>query len=62
MHNGMFSTLRKVIQYYNKPDAFVQDGVKRDLSLNRPLDLTDQEVSDIEAFLHALTDDRFTKR
>lgn len=62
MHNGMFKTLREVIAYYNKPDSFVTDGVKRDLSLNRPLDLTEQEVSDMEAFLQALTDDRFTKR
>jgi cytochrome c peroxidase len=59
MHNGMFKTLREVIMYYNKPDAFVQDGLKRDLSLNEPLNLTDTEVNELEAFLKTLTDDRF---
>lgn len=62
MHNGMFKTLRQVIEYYNKPDAVIHDGINRDLSLNAPLNLTEQEVSDLEAFLVALTDDRFVKR
>lgn len=59
MHNGMFKTLREVIQYYNKPDAIVDNGIKRDLSLNTPLNLTDTEISELEAFLKTLTDDRF---
>lgn len=59
MHNGMFRTLREVIDYYNKPDAIVHDGIKRDLSLNTPLDLTDTEINELEAFLKSLTDDRF---
>lgn len=59
MHNGMFKTLREVIAYYNKPDAVVHDGIKRDLSLSTPLNLTDTEVNELEAFLTALTDDRF---
>ncbi|MET6996355.1 cytochrome-c peroxidase [Chitinophaga defluvii] len=62
MHNGMFKTLREVIAYYNKPDVVVHDGINRDLSLNAPLNLSEQEVSDLEAFLVALTDDRFVKR
>lgn len=62
MHNGMFKTLRQVIEYYNKPDAVIHDGINRDLSLNAPLNLTELEVSDLEAFLVALTDDRFVKR
>jgi len=62
MHNGMFKTLRQVIEYYNKPDAVIHDGINRDLSLNAPLNLTEQELSDLEAFLVALTDDRFVKR
>jgi cytochrome c peroxidase len=62
MHNGMFKTLRQVIEYYNKPDAVVHDGINRDLSLNAPLNLTEQEVDELEAFLVALTDDRFVKR
>lgn len=59
MHNGMFRTLREVIEYYNKPDAFIHDGIQRDLSLNTPLNLTDTEISELEAFLQTLTDDRF---
>ncbi|PWV54277.1 cytochrome-c peroxidase [Chitinophaga sp. S165] len=59
MHNGMFKTLREVITYYNKPDAVIYDGIKRDLSLSTPLNLTDTEISELEAFLKTLTDDRF---
>lgn len=62
MHNGMFRTLREVIAYYNDPDAVIHNGVNRDLSLNKPLHLSDQEMSDLEAFLVALTDDRFQQR
>lgn len=62
MHNGMFKTLRDVIQYYNHPDRFVKNPINRDLSLDAPLNLSDAEVSDLEAFLHALTDDRFRKK
>lgn len=61
MHNGMFRTLREVLDYYNKPDAFVKSSHNRDLSLSAPLNLTDAELTDLEAFLHALTDDRFIK-
>lgn len=61
MHNGMFKTLKEVIQYYNNPDVVVRNGKNRDLALNKPLGLTDQEVDDLEAFLKTLTDDRFTK-
>lgn len=59
MHNGMFKTLKEVIAYYNNPDAVVKDGKNRDLALSKPLGLTENEMSDIEAFLKALTDDRF---
>lgn len=62
MHDGSFKTLREVIEYYNKPDAVVKNAPNRDLSLNTPVGLTEQEISDLEAFLHALTDDRFTKK
>lgn len=62
MHNGMFKTLREVLNYYNKPDDFVKNGHNRDLSLSTPLNLTEDELSDLEAFLQALTDDRFVKK
>ncbi|MCW3465259.1 cytochrome-c peroxidase [Chitinophaga nivalis] len=59
MHNGMFKTLREVINYYNDPNAVIKDGLNRDLSLSKPLQLTNTEITDLEAFLVALTDDRF---
>lgn len=62
MHNGMFKTLRQVLDYYNQPDAVVKDGHNRDLSLSAPLNLNETELVDLEAFLQALTDDRFTRK
>lgn len=60
MHNGMFKTLRDVIVYYNTPADFVSGSIGTD-TLVRPLNLTPQEITDLEAFLHALTDDQFVK-
>jgi cytochrome c peroxidase len=59
MHNGMFKNLRQTIEYYNEPDKFVAHSYNRDPTLAKPLELTEQEIDDLEAFLHALTDDRF---
>jgi len=61
MHNGMFKTLREVIDFYNDPGKVVPNGINRDSLLARPLDLTAQEKKDIEAFLCSLTDKRFHK-
>ncbi|MBD2705548.1 cytochrome-c peroxidase [Spirosoma sp. BT702] len=62
MHNGMFKTLRQVLDYYNQPDAVVKGGHNRDLSLSTPLNLNEAELTDLESFLQALTDDRFTAK
>ncbi len=64
MHNGMFATLKQVVEYYNNPDSVIRGGGggHRDLSLNQPLHLSEAEVSDVVSFLEALTDDRFTKK
>jgi cytochrome c peroxidase len=61
MHNGMFKNLKEVIRYYNDPDAVIKNGKNRDLSLNKPLGLSESEINDLEAFLLSLTDDRFLK-
>jgi len=61
MHNGMFKTLKEVINYYNAPDDVVKNGKNRDLALSKPLGLTKNEINDLEAFLLSLTDDRFVK-
>lgn len=54
MHNGMFRTLREVIDYYNNPDNFVNDALNRDTLLLHPLGLSENEKQDLEAFLRAL--------
>lgn len=53
MHNGMYATLEEVVEHYNRGG-----DVKENLDPNmKPLNLTAQEVSDVVAFLRALTGD-----
>ena len=59
MHNGMFKTLKEVIEFYNDPAKIVPDAINRDSLLAKPLGLTDQEKADLESFLMALTDKSF---
>lgn len=59
MHNGMFKTLKEVIEYYDDPARFVPNSINRDTTLLKPIGLTSQEKLDLEAYLIALTDDRF---
>ena len=61
MHNAMFKTLRQVVEYYNTPDKFVVKSINRDLSLGSSLNLSEEEIDDVVAFLEALTDDRFKR-
>jgi cytochrome c peroxidase len=62
MHNGMFTTLEEVIDYYDTPNKFIPDAIGRDTLLREPLGLTSTEKADLKAFLEALTDDRFAKK
>ncbi len=62
MHDGSMKTLREVIDYYDNPGKMLPNGLNRDSVLLEPLGLTEQEKQDIEAFLRALTDDRFEKK
>ncbi len=55
MHNGMFKTLREVIEYYNNPDKFVPDPINRDSLLSLPINLTEVDKQDLENFLRSLT-------
>ena len=59
MHNGMFKTLRQVIDFYNEPDKVVSNSINRDSLLAKPLGLTWQEKTELEAFLLSLTDQKF---
>lgn len=61
MHNGMFKTLREVVEYYNEPQRFVKGSIGIDTLMQKPLGLTESEIDDIVAFMETLTDDRFRK-
>ena len=61
MHNGIFKTLREVIDYYDNPSLFVHESINRDTILPSKIGLSEQEKLDLESYLHALTDDRFAK-
>ena len=57
MHNGVFSTLTEVIDFY-KEGGGIEHGFEASLLDDkiRPFDLTETERSDLINFLHALTD------
>lgn len=59
MHNGQFRTLREVIDYYDEPGKFHPHAINRDTILPKKIGMSEREKQDLEAFLHALTDDRF---
>jgi cytochrome c peroxidase len=61
MHNGMFTTLEQVVDYYNNPAAFVTNAINIDPVLQKPLGLTTKEKKNLVAFLKTLTDQRFQK-
>ena len=56
MHNGMFTSLEEVLDYYNDPSVSVKNAHNTDSIIAKPLGLTPQEKSDIIAFLKTLTD------
>lgn len=56
MHDGRFETLAEVIDFYDDPSKFVNNPINMDTLLEEPLNLTPTEKSDLEAFLHSLTD------
>ena len=61
MHDGSLATLREVVDHYNnggitdpegQVNAFLSGGI-------RPLDLTEQEIEDLVAFMESLTSPQF---
>jgi cytochrome c peroxidase len=62
MHDGSFATLRDVILFYNKPTKFIESTTPRDTLISQPLNMTDQEMIDLEAFLNGMTDEQFEKK
>lgn len=61
MHNGQFETLREVIDYYDNIYAHVPNPINLDTLMVEPLGLSEQEKSDLEAFLISLTDEMFVE-
>jgi cytochrome c peroxidase len=61
MHNGMFTTLEQVVEYYNNPSAFVSGAINIDETLQEPLGLTEKEKKNLVAFLKTLTDKKFRR-
>ncbi len=64
MHNGLFSTLDEVMDFYDDVDDVSQnsniESQNRDEKLNQ-LDLPDDKVASIIAFLNTLNDENFDK-
>jgi cytochrome c peroxidase len=60
LHNGVFKTLKEVVDFYNKRDVGTFDPPEVAENVNTDelgdLGLTDAEVADIVAFLETLTD------
>jgi cytochrome c peroxidase len=57
MHNGLFSTLEDVIDFYNDGGgAGIGLDIENQTLASDPLDLTDLEKVQLIDFLHSLTD------
>lgn len=57
MHNGVFSTLEEVVDFYNDMEQFWPPEVRNFSGLiSTKLELTDQEKQDLIAFMKTLTD------
>ena len=56
MHNGSLRTIEDVVDFYGRGGDF--DSQNKDRNFVRSLGLTDQDRSDLVAFLHAMTDPR----
>ena len=61
MHNGMFNSIKEVIDYYENPYKIVKQPINMDTTLLQPILFTVQEKIDLENFLNTLTDRRFLK-
>ena len=59
MHNGIFTTLEEVVDYYDDPKKFVPDPINIDPALQAPLKLTAKEKKDLVSFLKTLTDRKY---
>lgn len=56
MHNGMFTSLKEVVEYYNNPYLIVEQPINLDSIMIEPLNLTEEEQNDLVEFMLSLTD------
>ncbi len=54
MHNGAFWDLQEVVEFYNEGGG-ENDFIANKTDLIKPLDLSDEEVEDLIAFLESLS-------
>lgn len=61
MHDGSIATLKEVVEHYNNGGATNPDDVVNPFLSGgiRPLELTDQQIDDLVAFMEALTSPQF---
>ena len=61
MHDGSLATLRDVVDHYNNGGVTPKDAPVNDFLSGgiRPLNLTEQQITDLVAFLEALTSPEF---
>ncbi len=57
MHQGQFSTLREVVEYYSTLESARPPGHHGGEQILVPLFLSDEEIDDLVAFLESLTDE-----
>jgi cytochrome c peroxidase len=62
MHNGMFKTLEEVVEYYDNPYKFIAKPINIDTLLQKPLELSAEEKSDLVNYMKALTDKNLIKK
>lgn len=63
MHDGSIATLKEVVEHYNNGGVTKKDDKVNDFLSGgiRPLNLTDQEIADLVAFMEALTSPEVAK-
>lgn len=61
-HNGGQATIRQVLEFYNRGGDFREQNVRFiDFEIGK-LNLTEQQLQDLESFLRALTDERVIRQ
>lgn len=61
MHDGSMKTLREVIRFYNDVHKVIPNPINADSLLQTPINLSENDISDIENFLISLTDPQYKK-